>query len=200
MSSTNRSKVRHEHISDYYVTPQKPILDLFREMRNQIETEQLFFKRVFRNDVTFLDPCAGGDSENSMSYPEAIKIYFGCHINTVDIREDSLAAVHGNYLEMEITNKPTVIITNPPFLYAQEIIEKALQDVQDGGFVIMLLRLNFFGSQKREKFWEGNMPVLTFVHRKRINFVKGMRGDSIEYMHCVWKKGESQNFTKLIII
>ena len=200
MSATNRSKVRHEHISDYYVTPQKPILDVLTAMEHSPQTAHLFWNSKFHNHVTFLDPCAGGDSENPMSYPQAIKIYGGSHINTVDIREDSLAAVVGNYLEMEITNKPTVIITNPPFLYAQEIIEKALQDVQDGGFVIMLLRLNFFGSQKREEFWKDNMPVLTFVHRKRINFVKGMRGDSIEYMHCVWQKGESQNFTKLIII
>lgn len=201
MSSTNRSKVRHEHISDYYVTPLQPILDLFCRLSEQEQMDKLFLKTgVFKNNITFLDPCAGGGQGEYMSYPEAIKIYGGTHINTVDIREDSLAAVVGNYLEMEITNKPTVIITNPPFLYAQEIIEKALRDVQDGGFVIMLLRLNFFGSQKRKEFWEDNMPILTFVHRKRINFVKGMRGDSVEYMHCVWKKGEKKNFTKLIII
>lgn len=71
--------------------------------------------------------------------------------------------------------------------------------VSDNGFVIMLLRLNFFGSKKREKFWRNNMPALTFVHRERISFTSGST-DSIEYMHCIWKKGALQNHTKLLII
>ena len=48
---------------------------------------------------------------------------------------------------------PDIIITNPPFSHAVRIIKRALKYVDGQGFVIMLLRLNFFGSQEREKFF-----------------------------------------------
>lgn len=69
------------------------------------------------------------------------------------------------------------------------------------GFVIMLLRLNYFGSQKREEFWEDNMPAKCYVHRKRMSFTDEGGTDSIEYMHAVWQKDAYiRNETKLSII
>lgn len=114
--------------------------------------------------------------------------------------------------------KPNIIITNPPFAIATDIIEKALQDVDDDGYVIMLLRLNFFGSQSREWFFKKYMPEWAFVHHIRIGFTdkkdkdgytifdKGgvpKRGstDSIEYMHAVWHKSNLKpKYTKLVLI
>ena len=94
-----------------------------------------------------------------MSYPTAIKnIYGNCEIHTYDLREDSFAENKCDYLKEKLPYKPNIIITNPPFAIATDIIEKALQDVNDDGYVIMLLRLNFFGSQSREWFFEKYMP------------------------------------------
>src|SRR6185436_12119156 len=94
-------------------------------------------------------------------------------------------------------NPPNIIITNPPFNLAQEIIEKALADVADDGLVIMLLRLNFFGSKGRAEFWKKHMPIKTFVHSQRMKFTNTGGTDSIEYMHCVWLKGYNPEFVKL---
>ena len=109
-------------------------------------------------------------------------------------------------------------ITNLPFAIATHIIEKALQDVDDGGYVIMLLRLNFFGSQSREWFFEKYMPEWAFVHHIRIGFTdkkdkdgytifdkdgvpKRGSTDSIEYMHAVWHKSNLKpEYTKLVLI
>ena len=85
-------------------------------------------------------------------------------------------------------------------MIAREIIGKALNDVKDGGLVIMLLRLNFFGSRARFSFWEKNMPTFCYVHNERIGFTDNGTTDSIEYMHAVWIKGERQKFTKLRVI
>lgn len=80
MSSTNRSNARDLHKSDYYVTPLGPIYELFENLD--------FMEPNFK----ILDPCAGGDSENQMSYPTVIQdLYPKCTIKTLDIREDSLA-------------------------------------------------------------------------------------------------------------
>lgn len=194
MSSTNRSNERHKHISDYYVTPVKKInefLDRFKE-----------YEDVFSNgEISILDPCAGGDEVNAMSYPMALNCFNkDLKIDTIDIREDSRAKIKGNFLEINTKDKYDVIITNPPFNISLDIINKALDDVKEGGFVIMLLRLNYFGGKVRRNLWENNMPKYCFVHNKRIGFLNNGKTDSIEYCHMVWQKGYNPEFTKLKVL
>lgn len=202
MSSTNRSNARDSHVSDYYVTPDKPILDLFKALKES-ECGDIFSATdgKLHSWHKYLDPCAGGDEKNEMSYPKIIQ-KLGVHqefIKTIDFRENSKAEIKADFLQYNSEDKFKVVITNPPFNIAEEIIKKAFEFVEEGGYVIMLLRLNFFGSKKRKAFWENNMPVLTFVHRERISFTNGQT-DSIEYMHCIWRKGDNRNYTKLQII
>ncbi len=196
MSSTNRStlsKEERERKKDYYVTPVEKINEFLVEF---IKHEPQAF------DGLVLDPCAGGDSRYPMSYPTALK-EFGVkgNIGTIDIREDSLAKVKGSYLEMDLPSKPQTIITNPPFNIAENVIKKALNDVEDGGFVIMLLRLNFYGGKQRKKFWdEIGLPKYSFVHHRRICFTDDGKTDSIEYAHFVWQKGDDTKFTQLTVL
>lgn len=193
MSSTNRSNARWEHVSDYYVTPVDKIEEFLREF---IKHEPDAFKGYI------LDPCAGGDEHHQMSYPVALSS-IGVNLEnivTVDIRKDSLAECREDYLSIKCTGDFNTIITNPPFNIARNIIEKALNDVQDDGFVIMLLRLNFFGSKVREDMWKKQMPKYSFVHNKRLSFTDNGKTDSIEYQHLVWQKGHYPEFTKLKVI
>ncbi len=94
-----------------------------------------------------------------------------------------------------------------------QIIKKSIDLAPDGGYVIMLLRLNFFGSKDRFPFFEEFMPKYCYVHHKRISFIpestqkqliangeKRMSSDSIEYAHYVWQKGFETEFTKLKVI
>lgn len=194
MSSTNRSDARKKHVSDYYVTPINKVVDFLNEFSK--------YEDILSEDIYILDPCAGGDSSHPMSYPEALA-QVGVdreNIVTVDIRKDSLADIREDYLEIESPGDFDVIITNPPFNLARAIIEKALESVNDGGFVIMLLRLNYFGGQLRKDMWDKQMPKYAFVHNRRISFTDDGKTDSIEYMHCVWQKGFYPEFTKLKVI
>lgn len=191
MSSTNRSNARAEHIADYYITPIEKIHEFLNRFL-KIET--------LEKDLKILDCCAGGDSENMMSYPTALKEQGFKNVDTIDIREDSLAKVKGNYLEIDCENKYDVIITNPPFNVSKDIIQKALKDVKEGGFVIMLLRLNYFGGKVREDLWKSNMPKYCFVHNKRMSFLKNGKTDSIEYCHMVWQKGYEKDNTQLRVL
>ena len=192
MSSTNRGYNRHK--KDYYITPLQPIRDFIYQWIVDEEIER-------PDRLMWLDPCAGGDKNNQMSYPTIIKEEFDPTIMTIDIREDSKAEIKADYLmEKIIEPKPNIIITNPPFFLAQEIIEKALEDVADGGYVVMLLRLNFFGSKARKPFWDKQMPTRAYIHNRRLSFTDDGKTDSIEYMHAVWQKGIYPKFTKLSII
>ena len=207
MSSTNRGYERHT--VDYYVTPHQPIKNFLSAF--------LVEENIDRPDrLSWLDPCCGGDEFNEASYLSVIQKEFDPKsICGIDIREDSKADIITDYLTCEVENmsKHDIIISNPPFYLAQEFIEKSLDFVEDGGYVIMLLRLNFFGSVKRKPFFDQNMPEYCFIHHKRINFipdsikkkmilegVKPPTGDSIEYAHFVWKKGVKNSFTKTFLI
>jgi hypothetical protein len=191
MSSTNRGYERHK--TDYYVTPKQPIKDflsIFLQCTNIDRPDRLIW----------LDPCAGGDDNNDMSYPSVLTEEFNPTIITMDIREDSKADIKDNYLTFNLSNlNPDIVITNPPFFIALDIIKKALEDVNYNGYVIMLLRLNFFGSKERKLFFDKFMPEYCFIHSKRISFMKGAT-DSIEYAHFVWRKGYNPEFTKTYLI
>ena len=196
-----------------------------------IETFLKEFQKVEPLDWTslkILDPAAGGNNEvrdemglrelrHEMSYPTALTNLYGeCNIDTYDIREDSFAVHKENYLQAELNYEPDIIITNPPFSIAMDVVNKALRDVKQGGFVIMLLRLNFFGSKERFKFFKEHMPKYVFVHHKRMSFFEKKkegvilfdktgnprRGatDSIEYCHMVFQKGNYSEFAKLKVI
>lgn len=194
MSSTNRSRLRDDHIADYYITPVQTIQQFLRAF-NEVEN-------VFQNeDITILDPCAGGDIKNPMSYPEAL-VREGIdsrNISTVDIREDSLAEVKGDFLTLD-QGEFDVIISNPPFKSALEFIERSLQQTVEDGFVIMLLRLNFFETKTRKPFFDRHMPKYAFVHHARMSFTEDGKTDSVAYMHCVWQKGHYPDYTELRII
>ena len=191
MSSTNRGTRRNEN--DYYTTPVSSIVD-FIVAFNQVEN-------VFQEDVSILDPSAGGDVINPMSYPTALS-HMGIslsNLTTIDIREDSLAEIKGNFLELD-QGEYDVVITNPPFHLAKEFVQHSLKHTKENGFVIMLLRLNFFETKSRKPFFEKQMPKYAFVHHKRMSFTGDGKSDSVAYMHCVWQKGYYPDATELRII
>lgn len=108
-----------------------------------------------------------------MSYPTVLQEFDYTDITTNDIRDDSLATHHTDFLQAwNPPNTYDMIITNPPFNLALPIIEKALDIVKPGGYVIMLLRLNFFGSKVRYPFFQEHMPIECYIHHKRISFAK----------------------------
>ena len=189
MSSTNRGTTRAEQ--DYYVTP-IPAIRAFLEAWAEVDGLG-FLRRV-------LDPAAGGDDERPMSYPTALQEVLGWKPDTLDIREDSRAAVKADYLTWQAPEAYDLIITNPPFALAEEFINKAIGDVHRGGRVAMLLRLNFLGSRKRLAFWREHMPRWIFVHHERMSFTPDGRTDSIEYMHAVWVAGEYPAAAELRVI
>ena len=197
MSSTNRHNAEKRHIADYYVTPVKDIIIFLGALDEEVSLDIW--------DKTILDPCAGGDLSHDMSYPKALREYYAIPddwngIKTIDIREDSLAETKCNYIETKLDYKPFLIISNPPFNQAMEFIKKALDDVEDGGYVAMLLRLNFLETKARKDFFDNYMPTWIFVHHKRMSFTDAGGTDSVAYCHMVWKKNDYPKFAKIRVI
>lgn len=187
MSATNRGYERHK--DDYYKTPYYIAREFLKAF---LDNEGITNADVLK----WADPSCGGDEDSEAVYPYILKqIVNPAVLSTFDIRDDSKANYICNYLETDI-KKHDIIITNPPFDLALDFIDKALSDVNAGGYVIMLLRINFYGSAKRVPYFRNNMPYATYFHANRPSFT--MKGtDATEYAHFVWRKGENPEYSKL---
>ena len=211
MSSTNRNKNKKRNKYDYYVTPEWVIEEFLSEISQYDDKKGLYFKpdyaplrdgksQLLLSDLKILDPCSGGSLSHGMPYSDILYKNGAKYVTTIDIRKDSKAEFIENFLEIEIEDKYDLVITNPPYLSAQKFVEKSLEVTNPGGLVIMLLRLNFYGSIGRFNFWKDYMPLYTFTHSKRVSFTGDNNTDSTEYAHFVWQKGNYPEFTKLKVL
>lgn len=86
------------------------------------------------------------------------------------------------------------IITNPPYKYAQEFVEKSIDLIEDGNKVAMLLRLQFLEGKKRKELFKKYPPKYVYVFSGRINCSKNgdfktYKSSALSYAWFVWEKG-----------
>ena len=89
------------------------------------------------------------------------------------------------------------IITNPPYKYAKEFVEHALDISADGVKVAMFLKLTFLEGKARKKLFEKYPPKTVYVSSSRLQcakngdfekYGKGV-GTAVAYGWYVWEKG-----------
>jgi hypothetical protein len=86
------------------------------------------------------------------------------------------------------------IITNPPYKYAYEFIEKALKITKKGNKVAMFLPIRYLEGKARKKLFRKYPPKKVYVSSSRLkcaingNFDK-MKGSATSYAWFVWKNG-----------
>lgn len=88
------------------------------------------------------------------------------------------------------------IITNPPYKYAQEFVEKAISLIGDGHKVAMFLRLSFLEGKQRRKLFDKYPPSRVYVASGRINCCKNgdfsderrKNSSAQAYAWFVWEK------------
>lgn len=86
------------------------------------------------------------------------------------------------------------IITNPPYKYAAEFAEHALDISQESVKVAMFLKLTFLESVKRKQLFDKYPPKKIYVFRNRVDCWKnGVKPDkpskAVCYAWFVWEKG-----------
>lgn len=88
---------------------------------------------------------------------------------------------------------PGDIITNPPYKYAREFVEKALQIITPSHKVAMFLKLTFLEGQQRKQMFQLFPPKTVYVSSKRLKCGKNGRFDgdrsAVAYCWIVWEKG-----------
>ena len=89
------------------------------------------------------------------------------------------------------------IITNPPYKYAQQFVEKALELVVEVYLLVMFLKLTFMEGKGRKELFQNSPPLCIYVSSSRLLCAKNgefqkMRdggGSAVAYGWYIWEKG-----------
>lgn len=86
------------------------------------------------------------------------------------------------------------ILTNPPYKYAKEFVEKALDIQASGYYTIMFLKIQFLEGQARQELFKRYPPKYVYVNSSRQ--LCAMNGEfekykatAICYCWYIWEKG-----------
>lgn len=153
-------------------------------------TERILDRIKFEGDI--YEPCSGHGAISKVLEGR------GYNIISSDLREDD--EVYGkkgvDILMLKDTNIVDNIITNPPYRYAQAVVEKSLQLARKK--VVMLLKLSFLESSGRFQFFKDTPLKNVYVFCKRLTMYphgtdKPKNSGTIAYAWFEWDneyKGE----------
>ena len=86
------------------------------------------------------------------------------------------------------------IITNPPYKYAQEFAEHALDISKDGTKIAMFLKVQFLEGKSRKMLFEKHPPKAVYVSSSRLRCAKNADfentgSSAVAYCWFLWEKG-----------
>ena len=144
--SVNRERVKE----DYYATPKEA-------------TESLLNSFSLEGCKTFYEPACG---EGHIS--KVLKRFYpDKHIKSTDLINRGYGIGGINFLDLNSEQKWDCIITNPPFKFAQEFIEKGLKFSKK--YVIMFAKIQLLEGVARKKLFNKFPPKYVYVFTKRVN-------------------------------
>lgn len=140
--------------NDYYATPPTAT----RQFLERLQNDGLELKG------SILEPATGG---GHMS--DVLKEFYGeGSVTSTDLVDRGYSKLDDvkDFLEDEF-EKYDNVITNPPFKYAQEFIEKGLEIANEK--VIMFAKIQLLEGKKRHLLFKNNPPSYIYVHSSRVN-------------------------------
>lgn len=176
-ASNHTEKVREEN--DYYATDPKAI-DLL------CDVEQF--------NKSILEPACGEGHLSKRLIEKGYRVYsYDLIFRGYGMQRDffNTSAWHGD------------IITNPPYKFAKDFVEKSLSIIPPGNKVAMFLKLQFLEGKLRKKLFKTYPPKTIYVSSSRLLCAKnadfeGMingGGSAVAYAWYVWEKGFSGKTT-----
>lgn len=159
--------------NDYYATEPKAV-ELLLELED------------FTQLVVWECACGEGHLSKAMEAK-------GLVVHSSDIVNRGYGIVY-DFLSAENKEWKGHILTNPPYKYAKEFIEKALSVVADGCKVAMFLPIRYTEGKARKKMFEAFPPKTIYISSSRLkcaingNF-ESMKGSATSYAWFVWQKG-----------
>lgn len=117
----------------------------------------------------------------------------GYIVQSTDIVDRGYGLGNVDFLKQDISFAGD-ILTNPPFRYAEKFVEKGMNLLKEGCYLILFLKIQFLEGQVRKKLFEKYSPKYVYVNSKRQ--LCAMNGEfekynatAICYCWFIWEKG-----------
>lgn len=158
--------------NDYYATEPKAV-----ELLCEIEK--------FKNNI--LEPSCGEGHISEVLKKE------GYNVISRDLIDRGYGEV-ADFLSNDNKEWNGDIITNPPYKYAKEFVEKSLKIIPNGNKVAMFLKLTFLEGKGRRELFKNNPPKTVWVSSSRLKCAingdfDSCGGSATAYAWFIWEKG-----------
>lgn len=175
IASTNNRRLDAE-VDGYYATPPEAVKLLLEK--------ETFYPYIWE--------CACGGGHISSILEEA-----GYRVKSTDLVDRGYPSTEiADFLKVTrediLHGPPMDIVTNPPYTYAKEFVEHAMDISSNGAKVAMLLKLTFLEGKKRRELFDKYPPMTVYVFSSRISCGKNgifTKGSAVAYAWFVWEKG-----------
>lgn len=135
--------------------------------------------------------CACGDGSLSKVFESA-----GYNVKSTDLVDRGFGENGIDFLNSQ-TEWNGDIITNPPYKFGKEFVEKALEIIPEGKKVAMFLKLQFMEGKARKNLFLKYPPKVIYVSASRLLCAKNAEfdkmieggGSAVAYGWYVWEKG-----------
>ena len=125
----------------------------------------------------------------------------GHEVVSTDLIDRGYGEVQNFFEVMQMPEDCNCILTNPPYKYATEFVQHALNLLPVGGQAIFFLKTTFLETERRYKDIFKNTPpqlVYQFIRRamcaKNGDFVEARKmGSAVSYAFFIWEKGYKGN-------
>lgn len=177
LGASNHSEGERE-INDYYATDPKAL--------------EIFLKRLKADGIELhksIWECACGGGHLSRLLESK-----GYDVWSTDLIDRGYGKPNTDFLKSVENEWQGDILTNPPYKYAKEFVEKALKITRNGCYTIMFLKIQFLEGKERRKLFDKYPPKYIYVNSARqICYINGDMTKKMSSATCycwyIWEKG-----------
>jgi hypothetical protein len=155
--------------------------------------ECLLEKETFKNNVW--EPACGNGRISKILEKHEYKVI------STDLYDHGYGKIGLDFLSLKDKKFDIDIVTNPPYVLAQEFIEQAIKLTSDGNKIAMFLNIRFLEGIKRRKFFDLYKPYKIYVASKRFvcdkNGIMSTDASMTSYAWFVFINGSFDNLPQI---
>lgn len=177
LGASNHSETERAE-NDFYATDPK--------------TLEIFLEALKRDNLklhNYIWECACGKGHLSKVLEEK-----GYKVISSDLIDRGYGRSEIDFLKIKSNEWRGDILTNPPYKYAKEFVEKAIEITRIGAYVIMLLKIQFLEGKDRRKLFDKYPPRYVYVNSARqLCYLNGDMSNKMSSATCycwfIWENG-----------
>lgn len=177
LGASNHSEKERE-TNDYYATDPHSL--------------EIFLEKIKNDEIKLhskIWECACGEGHLSKLLKNK-----GYDVFSSDLIDRGYGLGNIDFLKTSNIDIKSDILTNPPYKFAKEFVEKALEIQADGYYTIMFLKIQFLEGQGRKELFKKYPPKYIYVNSARQTcYINGDMSKKMSSASCycwfIWEKG-----------